>query len=106
MGTDQPPLVGGKLVEKPQPGCYPAIRFVVDRYSPRWILEGNNRVGQRVPADHEAVAAAPLQRDAALGVAGRLEHADAADDLVAAPRHSHLVPDAREVALCAADDLL
>ena len=30
MGTDQPPLVGGKLVEKPHPGCYPAIRFVVE----------------------------------------------------------------------------
>jgi hypothetical protein len=23
MGTDQPPLVGGKLVEKPHPGCLP-----------------------------------------------------------------------------------
>ena len=32
MGTHQPPLVGGKLVEKPQSRCYPAIRFVVDRH--------------------------------------------------------------------------
>jgi hypothetical protein len=29
MGTDHTPIVGGKLVEKPQPVGIPAIRFLI-----------------------------------------------------------------------------
>ena len=65
---------------------------------------GRAEAALRKASSRKAVAAGQRQRDVALGMAGGIEHADAADDLVASAHHSYLVPDAREMALRSADD--
>lgn len=71
MEADQAAAVGGQTIEQGAAGRGGLIRHMVGHWPPVRMLERDQRMGQSVAANQQAVGARHLKRYMALGVAGR-----------------------------------
>ena len=92
MESNQYRAVCGEPIEKLAPRRYRLVGHVVGRRLPFRVLKRDERVGEGVASNDQAVIAGEFKRNVALCVAGRIGNTQASNDLVASFDHFHLCP--------------